>query len=83
MTGEETTVVDIVTDLGSVDEDWHYLALTEDVRPGVDPTPGTRLVAGRDDDVWLVQIVEVSDDVIRFKLLERARVDTPDQRAAG
>lgn len=76
-------MVDIITDLGSVDEDWHYLALTEDLRPGVEATPGSRLLAGRDDDVWVVEIVDVRDDLIRFKLIERARIDTPSRHAAG
>jgi hypothetical protein len=66
-------MVDILTDFASVDDNWHYLALTDDLRPGLEPTPGARLLAGNNDDVWVIEVLEVTDDLIRFKLVEPAR----------
>ncbi|MBW3578652.1 MAG: hypothetical protein KY462_13110 [Actinobacteria bacterium] len=49
----------------------------------MEPAPGRRLLAGRDDDVWVVEIVDVREDLIHFKLIERGRIDIPSRRAAG
>lgn len=76
-------MVDIITDFSSVDEDWHYLALIDDVRPGVDLSPELRVIAGSDDERWTVEIIDVRDDLVRFKLVERVPVREDAHNQAG
>lgn len=63
-------MVDIATDFGSLDDNWHYLALTEDVRAGVQLVLGARLTAGSGNDIWTVEITSIDDGLVRFKLIE-------------
>jgi len=78
-------MVDIVTGLASVDDDWRHLARVQDVRAGVESAPGTSLHVGTGDEIWVVETVDVSGGLVRFELMGRARTHVPSSpsRAAG